>query len=173
MSEPELVVYENPEALAAGAAERIAHAAAESIASRGRFALCLTGGETPRRVYEILNRWRAPATQGPATQWSAAFDWSKSYFFFGDERFVPQDDDRSNYKMARDSLLQNAQIAADHVFQMPMLLPSPQQAAEDYERRTLRTFFGDVAWPAFDLVLLGMGEDGHIASLFPARRHSE
>ena len=131
MAQPELMICDDSEELAAGAAERISRAAAESIAARGRFTLCLTGGSTPRRTYTLLAR-----QQGPA-----AVDWSKTFLFFGDERFVPPDDDRSNYKMVRESLLQNAPIAADHVFAMPTHLASPQKAAEEYAR-TLKAFFG-------------------------------
>ena len=114
MAQPELMIYHDPEELAAAAAERISRAAAESIAARGRFTLCLTGGSTPRRTYTLLAR-----QQGPA-----AVDWSKTFLFFGDERFVPPDDDRSNYKMVRQSLLQNAPIAADHVFAIPTHWPA-------------------------------------------------
>ncbi len=156
MPRTELVICESPEKLAAGAAERISRAAAESIAARGQFTLCLTGGSTPRKAYTVLAR----------QQGSAAVDWSRTFLFFGDERFVPPNDQRSNYNMARESLLQNARIPADHVFAIPTQVPSPQQAAEEYAN-TLKTFFGDVAWPEFDLVLLGLGDDGHTASLFP------
>jgi len=157
MPQPELMIYQDSEELAAAAAERIRHAASESVAARGRFTLCLTGGSTPRRTYVIL------AGQQGAT----AVDWWKTFLFFGDERFVPPDDDRSNYKMVRESLLQNASISADHVFAIPTHLASPEQAAQQYAD-TLKTFFGaGVAWPEFDLVLLGLGDDGHTASLFP------
>ena len=157
MVHPELVIYQDSEQLAAAAAERISRAAAERIAARGRFTLCLTGGSTPRRTYTLLAR----------QQGAAAIDWSRTFLFFGDERFVPPDDDRSNYNMVRQSLLQNAAIAADHVFAIPTHLSNPQQAADEYAG-TLKTFFGDSsAWPEFDLVLLGLGDDGHTASLFP------
>ncbi len=156
MAQPELMICDDSEELATAAAERISRAAAEGIAARGRFTLCLTGGSTPRRTYTILAR-----QQGPAS-----VDWSKTFLFFGDERFVPPDDDRSNYKMVRQSLLQNAPVAADHVFAVPTQLSSPQKAAEEYAR-TLKAFFGGGAWPEFDLVLLGLGDDGHTASLFP------
>lgn len=157
MAHPELTIYDDPEKLAAGAAEFISRSAAESIAARGRFTLCLTGGSTPRKAYTLLAR----------QQGDAAVDWSRTFLFFGDERFVPPNDDRSNYNMVRESLLKNAPIAADHVFAIPTQVSSPQQAAEQYAN-TLKSFFGsDVAWPEFDLVLLGLGDDGHTASLFP------
>ena len=111
-------------------------------------------------------RRKEPTHFSPVGTGPAAVDWSKTFLFFGDERFVPPDDDRSNYKMVRQSLLQNASIAADHVFAIPTNWSSPQQAAEEYAR-TLKTFFGGVGWPEFDLVLLGLGDDGHTASLFP------
>ena len=174
MAGPELIIYQDPEELAAGAAERILRSAAESIAARGRFTLCLTGGSTPRKTYALLaeqhgsaagTRHISPDTELPAE--GEEYDlWPRTFLFFGDERFVPADDDRSNEKMFRESLLENAPIAADHVFAIPTYLPTPQQAAEAYAQ-TLKTFFGGVAWPEFDLVLLGLGEDGHTASLFP------
>lgn len=174
MAGPELIIYQDPEELAAGAAERILRAAAESIAARGRFTLCLTGGSTPRKTYALFaqqhgsaagTRHVSPDTELPAE--GEEYDlWPRTFLFFGDERFVPADDDRSNDKMVRESLLENAPIAANHVFAIPTYLPTPQQAAEAYAQ-TLKTFFGGVAWPEFDLVLLGLGEDGHTASLFP------
>jgi 6-phosphogluconolactonase len=173
MALAELLIYEDSEELAAAATERICRVAAESIAARGRFTLCLTGGSTPRKTYTILARQKCPACihHAPRDVMPHAereeYDfWPRTFLFFGDERFVPPDDDRSNYKMARDSLLQNAPIAADHVFAMPTHFASPQYAAEDYAR-TLKAFFGDVAWPEFDLALMGLGDDGHTASLFP------
>jgi 6-phosphogluconolactonase len=157
MPQPELLIYEDSEELAVAAAERICRAGKASVAAWGRFTLCLTGGSTPRRAYGILARQGCPA----------AVDWPRTFLFFGDERFVPLDDDRSNYRMVHESLLQNAPIAADHVFAMPTHLASPHDAAQQYAR-TLKTFFSaGVAWPEFDLVLLGLGDDGHTASLFP------
>jgi 6-phosphogluconolactonase len=156
-------VFPGPEELAAAAAEKIAQAARESIASRGRFALCLTGGSTPRRAYTIL----------AGQTGEAAVDWSRTYLFFGDERFVPRDDDRSNYKMVRESLLQNPAIPADHIYPIPTDLTTPQHAADEYARSLLAFFGNNVAWPAFDLVLLGLGDDGHTASLFPGARALE
>jgi 6-phosphogluconolactonase len=152
-----LIVYRDPEELAAAAAEQITAAARESIAARGRLTLCLTGGSSPRRADTIL----------AGAQGEAAIDWSRTYLFFGDERYVPHDDDRSNYKMVHDSLLQNPAIAADHVFAVATQWPTPRQAAEEYAADLQKLFGRDVAWPEFDLVLLGMGDDGHTASLFP------
>ena len=94
-------IFRSPEELAAAAAEQISLAARESISARGRFSLCLTGGSTPRRAYTIL----------AGQSGEAAIEWARTYLFFGDERFVPHDDARSNYKMVRDSLLQNPAIS--------------------------------------------------------------
>ncbi len=151
-----LMICRDLEELAAAAAEGISRAAAESIAARGRFTLCLSGGSTPRTTYATLAR-----RQGPA-----AIDWTRTFLFFGDERMVPPDDDRSNFKTVRESLLESAPVAANHVFPIRTHGPGAQQAAEDYSR-TLQTFFVGVAWPEFDLALLGLGDDGHTASLFP------
>ena len=183
MARPELTIYHDAEELAAAAAEQISRFAAESIAARGRFTLCLTGGHTPRRTYELLARERGAFDRRPFLETAVHEEggeilpdtvplaepvdiWPHTFLFFGDERFVPADDTRSNYNMVRQSLLRNAPLAADHVFPMPTDLAGAEYAAAAYAR-TLKTFFGDVAWPEFDLVLLGLGDDGHVAWLFP------
>jgi 6-phosphogluconolactonase len=145
-------VYDSPEELAQSAAREFAARASEAIGERGRFAVVLAGGSTPRATYEILAR-----------DYSDQIDWNDVHVFFGDERSVPPDDDDSNYKMARGSLLDHVPIGSVH--RMQGELP-PDEAAAAYEQ-DLRDFFGSDALPAFDLILLGTGDDGHTASLFP------
>lgn len=120
----------------------------------GRFSLALAGGSTPRRLYRVLveaYRERVP--------------WARLHLFWGDERYVPPDDPRSNYRLVRESLLEDAPIPAGNVHPMPTHLPDPGDAARAYEG-TLRAYFS-TSLPRLDLVLLGMGPDGHTASLFP------
>jgi 6-phosphogluconolactonase len=145
-------VYDSPEELAQSAAREFAARASEAIGERGRFAVVLAGGSTPRATYEILAR-----------DYSDQIDWNDVHVFFGDERSVPPDDDDSNYKMARGSLLDHVPIGSVH--RMQGELP-PDEAAAAYEQ-DLRDFFGSDSLPAFDLILLGTGDDGHTASLFP------
>ena len=145
-------VYANPEELAQAAAREFAARAAEAIDERGRFAVVLAGGSTPRATYELLAR-----------DYRDTIDWKEVHVFFGDERSVPPDDDDSNYKMARESLLDHVPIGSVH--RMQGELP-PDEAAEAYEQ-DLRDFFGSEHLPRFDLILLGTGPDGHTASLFP------
>jgi 6-phosphogluconolactonase len=155
----EIRIAKNADELAALAADLIGSAATTAVAQRGRFTLVLAGGRTPEKAYSLL--LAAPA--------AAPVPWSKTYFFFGDERFVPHDDPRSNYAMARDALLARAPIVADHVLPMPTDLVAPADCAVAYANDLAR-FFGaplSGAPPAFDLVLLGLGDDGHTASLFP------
>ncbi len=155
---PRLILCPDADQLALSAARSVAQIASESIRERGRFTVALAGGSTPQKTYRLLARDQA----------ALAVDWSKAYLFFGDERYVPPDDNRSNYKMAHDALLTVAPIPADHVFPMPTGRATPQQSAEEYAR-TLETFFGtrNGQMPVFDLILLGLGDDGHTASLFP------
>jgi 6-phosphogluconolactonase len=145
-------VYENPEGLAGAAAGEFAARAAEAIEERGRFTVVLAGGSTPKATYDILAR-----------DYAGRIDWSKVHVFFGDERSVPPDDDDSNYKMAREALLDHVPIGSVH--RMQGELP-PDDAAAAYEEE-LRGFFGPDELPKFDLILLGIGGDGHTASLFP------
>jgi 6-phosphogluconolactonase len=145
-------VYENPEELAEAAAREFAARAAEAIEDHGRFAVVLAGGSTPKATYEILAR-----------DYADRVDWSNVHVFFGDERGVPPDHEGSNYRMAREALLDH--VPAGSVHRMQGELP-PDEAAEAYEQE-LRDFFGSNELPRFDLILLGTGGDGHTASLFP------
>jgi 6-phosphogluconolactonase len=157
----EVAVYHDLEALAEAAAERFVALAAEAIAQRGRFSVGLAGGSTPRGLYSRL------ASPDEAMR----VEWEMVHIFFGDERCVPPDDADSNYRMARETLLNRVPIPRHCVHRLRGEI-DPQAAAEEYEA-TLRQFFaakGSGAGsgkPRFDLILLGMGENGHTASLFP------
>ena len=144
-------VYESPEKLAEAAARKFAAKAAEAIEERGRFAVVLAGGSTPRAMYGILAR-----------DYSDSIDWNKVHVFFGDERTVSPDHEDSNYRMAREALLDHVTVGSVH--RIKCELP-PDEAAAAYEEE-LREFFGEEL-PRFDLILLGIGSDGHTASLFP------
>ena len=150
MTGTQVQVYESPEELAREAARDFAEHAEAAVAERGRFAVALAGGSTPEATYRILAR-----------DYAGRDFWRSTYAFFGDERTVPPEDTDSNYRMAREALLDHVQIGG--VYRMKGEL-TPEMAAAEYER-DLQGFFGAV--PVFDLVLLGIGSDGHTASLFP------
>jgi 6-phosphogluconolactonase len=157
----QVIVCPDADALAERAAERIIDAAGRAVATAGRFTLALAGGSTPEKAYALL-------TRPPRVQ---RLPWDKTYLFFGDDRFVPHDDPRSNYAMAHRSLLAQAPIPAGQVFAIPMDRPTPAESAVEYGR-TLASFFSvtpGAGVPCFDLILLGMGDDGHTASLFPGK----
>jgi 6-phosphogluconolactonase len=145
-------IYSSSEELSAAAAREFAARAEEAIEERGRFAVVLAGGSTPETMYGILAR-----------DYIDQIDWSKVYVFFGDERSVPPHHDASNLKMASEVLLDHVPVA--NVHRIRGELP-PEEAARAYEEE-LRTFFGTEDVPRFDLILLGLGADGHTASLFP------
>jgi 6-phosphogluconolactonase len=147
-----LLVYETPEELAEAAARDFAARAEEAIDALGRFAVVLAGGSTPKATHEALAR-----------DYSGRLDWGRVHVFFGDERTVPPDHEDSNYRMAHEALLSRVPVGSVH--RMRGELP-PAEAAAAYEEE-LREFFGPDGVPAFDLILLGLGEDGHTASLFP------
>jgi 6-phosphogluconolactonase len=147
-------VWEDREALSHAAAAELAQVAANAVEARGRFDLALAGGSTPRRLYEIL-----------ASEYRERIDWSRTHLFWGDERYVPDSDPLSNCRMARKALIDPLGIAPGNVHPMPTSFADPEQAARAYEQ-TLRSHFGDGV-PQFDLVLLGMGPEGHTASIFP------
>jgi 6-phosphogluconolactonase len=146
---PDLVVAADVEALARVAADRVRVLAAAALAARGRFRLALAGGSTPRALYAELAR--APD-----------LDWARTELFFGDERCVPPDDPQSNFRMARETLFAPAGVPPENVRRLRGEEPDRDRAARDYEDA-----LGGVDGPPLDLVLLGMGADGHTASLFP------
>lgn len=147
-------VFADAEALARGAAALFAEAVSWAVAARGRASVLLAGGETPRRTYEVL-------AEEP---WRAAIPWEKIHFFWGDERCVPVDDPRSNQSLARASLLARVPVPAGHIHPIAGS-DAPEQVAAAYQSELERHFEGGP--PRFDLVFLGLGADGHTASLFP------
>jgi 6-phosphogluconolactonase len=151
--------FENAETLAQRVAAWVLDLAR---ANGGLFAISLSGGSTPRRLYELL------ATPDIASR----FPWSRVHWFWGDERFVPHDHRDSNYGMARAAFLSRVPVPADNIHAIPTEGLSPEQAAAAYEA-TLKRFYGaDTLAPSrqlFDLTLLGIGENGHTASLFPGQ----
>ena len=139
-----------PGALADAAAERLTVLIERAIAAQDRAVVALTGGTTPRAAYEVL--------ADPSRPWRHRIDWSRVHLFWGDERHVPPDDAESNFGMAHRALLQHVPVPADHVHRMRGELPDPAAAAAEYAGQ-----LPDV----FDVMLLGLGEDCHIASIFP------
>lgn len=148
-------VHDDAEALSQGAARWLTE---QARAARGKFAVSLAGGSTPRRIYELL-----------ASAERARFPWDRVHWFFGDERFVPHDDPDSNVRMVRETMFSKAPISAENIHPIAFA-KSPEAAARDYER-SLQAWYGeeklDPQRPLFDVVLLGLGDDGHTASLFP------
>ena len=145
-------IVASPEALASRAVELTVDAANAAIAARGRFTLSLTGGSTPEKAYSILAE--------------AKVDWSKTYLFTEDERDVPIDDPRSNFGLAKRTLIDRIDIPSGNVFPMVTTPGNPAAAASNYIDALRRLFPGE-AVPSFDMIHLGMGDDGHTASLFP------
>jgi 6-phosphogluconolactonase len=162
-SDYELVVLPSGAEVAAEGAKRFAELANAAIGHAGRFTVALSGGSTPRDLFQIL----------AAPPYRDAIDWSKVYIFFGDERCVPPDDPDSNYRMAYETLLSQVPIPTENVFRMRGEDP-PEEGAAEYANQ-LQEFFNlsqaggpsPENYPRLDLVLLGMGPDGHTASLFP------
>jgi len=148
-----MTIYRDPEALSHGAAELFVKAAAERVAASGRFTIALSGGSTPRRTYELL----------AAPPYRDRVPWAVVHVFWGDERCVPPDDERSNERLARQLLLDRVPVPAAQIHPMRGAA-DPAGAAAAYEA-LLRREIGDR--PGLDFVLLGLGDNGHTASLFP------
>ena len=160
-SQRDIHVYPTPQALVEAAAEHILHHARQAIAARDLFTLALAGGSTPKSLYAML----------AAPPFRSQLDWKKIRFFWGDERHVPPDHEDSNYRMAHEALLSHLPISTAQVHRVPSELPDVQTVADQYEAALREQFeVSEPDVPRFDLILLGMGPDGHTASLFPGTR---
>jgi 6-phosphogluconolactonase len=154
---PNIRTYPDDHRLAHAAAEHFVSVAASSIEARGRFSVALSGGSTPRPAYEQL----------ATSEFASRVDWPCVHVFWGDERCVPPDHTDSNYRMAREALIGHVPVPPANVHRIHGEI-EPSRAVAQYER-TLRKFFADTSHQSattFDLLLLGMGTDGHTASLF-------
>jgi 6-phosphogluconolactonase len=155
--QPEIRILETPAELFQAAADEFAEVANAAVQIQGKFTVALSGGSTPKGMFNLLTSERY-----------ASLPWSKIYFFWGDERYVPPDHSDSNYRMAYEALLSKVPVPKENVFRVLTEGKDADSAARAYEE-TLKTFFklrpGEV--PRFDLILLGLGPDGHTASLFP------
>jgi len=151
-----VLVFPNVEDLSRRVAEEFVRLAQQQIRARGLFRVALSGGSTPKTLYALL-----------AGSYSKEISWNLVHFFWTDERCVGPEHPESNYRMARETLLSRVPLPSINVHRIPTDAASPERVASMYEQ-LLRTFFKlqERSWPEFDLVLLGLGEDGHVASLF-------
>ncbi len=147
-------IFKSQQDIIATAAKMFAEAAQKAIQERGKFVVSLTGGTSPEALYNLL----------AAPPYRDSIDWSKLYIFWGDERWVPLTDDKSNGKMTDRTLLNKVPVPADHVHYMYADGQQPQDFAAAYEQSIRQVLGEDLS---FDLILLGMGPEGHTASLFP------
>lgn len=152
---PEIRIFNDLENLSHAAANLFVAKAAESISGRDHFMVALNGGSTPTRLFQLLG-----------TDFRDQVDWSKIHIFWGDERCVPPDDAGSSYGQARDVLLSHVPISDSNIHRIRGEL-GPAEASKEYSLVLKRFATPPPEWPRFDLIYLGMGEDGHTASLFP------
>jgi len=155
---PDIRIARDGQEWARDAAALILRVSEQAIRSNGRFLVALSGGSTPRTLYQTLN----------TPEWKGRFDWQKTVFLFGDERCTPPDYPESNFGMAQSALFQPLGIRPDHIYRIKGEHEDPASAAKEYEE-ALRNLTHCAApeLPRIDLILLGLGEDGHTASLFP------
>ncbi|MBX7245125.1 MAG: 6-phosphogluconolactonase [Candidatus Sumerlaeaceae bacterium] len=158
----EIHVYPTAEETVQSAAALVLRIASNAVAQRGLFTVALAGGATPRALYSLL---------ADNFRYRGGMPWASTQFFWSDERPVPPDHEASNYRMAHESMLSKVRVAMKQLHRMRGEDPDPDAAAAAYEAE-IKTFFGDFGTiennlPRFDLILLGLGTDGHTASLFP------
>ncbi|MBL7768967.1 MAG: 6-phosphogluconolactonase [Flavipsychrobacter sp.] len=151
----QLHIFPNAEAVASEAAHFIVHRIREVLNRQDRFTICLSGGSTPKRLHQLL-------AEDPL---KSQVDWSKIHVFWGDERYVPLEDERNNARMAYDTLLNRVNIPEEQIHIMRTDFDSPADSAAAYEK-ILHQYF-DNQPHSFDLLILGMGDDAHTLSLFP------
>ena len=160
-SQRDIHVYPTSQALLEAAAQHLLDHARQAIETRNSFTIALAGGSTPKGLYAML----------AAPPFRSQLDWTKIRFFWGDERHVPPDHADNNYRMAHEALLSRVPISMTHVHRVPSELPDAQTVADQYEAVLRKQFdLSEPDSPRFDFILLGMGPDGHTASLFPGTR---
>lgn len=158
----EVRILPDAAAIARRTAERLVDIASDAVRERGSFEFVLSGGSTPKALYNLLVNNAKIRAQVP---------WEKMHVFFGDERPVKPDDPQSNYRMAFETFLSKSPLAPGQISRIKAEMPTAQDAAKDYEQELRRHFhLQDGQFPRFDLVLLGMGNEGHVASLFPGTK---
>ncbi|MBK5280641.1 MAG: 6-phosphogluconolactonase [Nitrospiraceae bacterium] len=155
---PEIRISHDSRTWAAAAAELVHTVGQEAMRENGRFLIVLSGGTTPETLYRTLS----------SPPFADRFDWSRTAFFFSDERLVPPDDPQSNYALAKKTLFTPLKVTPSQVYRMAGESRDPQAAAHEYEQQLrCATKTSPSTHPTLDLMLLGLGEDGHTASLFP------
>lgn len=161
--DPQVRIFSSAEELFRASAEKFCEIGKRSIREHGRYAVALSGGSTPKGLHQQL-----------ATTFASELPWDKVFFFWGDERHVPPDFPESNFRMAKETLLSKLPIPHNHIFRMPGEIPDANQAAGLYEQ-ALTDFFcpGAGNFPRLDFILLGVGPEGHTASLFPGTKAVE
>jgi 6-phosphogluconolactonase len=166
MNQESRQVYRDADDLAYAAAVNLLGLARKAISERGVFTLALSGGSTPKKLY----------TQLATNPEFCDFPWDRTHLFFGDERHVPPDDKESNYLMTKSTLMTSGRVPEAHLHRVRAELPAADEAAAGYETE-MRCFFTEErclnGFPRFDVILLGMGPDGHTASLFPGSKGLE
>jgi 6-phosphogluconolactonase len=150
-------ILATPEDLARAAAELFVARSSEAVADRGSFTIALSGGSTPKLLYQLL--------ADPHEPFREQVSWPSIHFFWTDERHVPPDHAESNYRMTNEAMLSHVPVARDNVHRVMSENPDAEEAAKDYEQTLLRIV--SERPPRLDLILLGVGTDGHTASIFP------
>ncbi|HZQ91285.1 MAG TPA: 6-phosphogluconolactonase [Terriglobales bacterium] len=154
----QIIALPDAPAVARRAAEMIVHDASEAIAAREQFLFVLAGGTAPRPTYEQLAK----------PECSSRVDWKRTHVFWGDERYVPPTDPQSNFRMCNETLVRHVPLSESNVHRVPTEVSPADAAASAYEQEVRRvTGTAEREWPRFDVVLLGLGTNGHTASLFP------
>lgn len=155
---PEIRVVEDPQELAQVAADEFKQLANDAVESKGSFNVALSGGSTPKAMFDLFS----------SDPYRATIPWFETHFFWGDERHVSPDDDDSNYRMTKEHLLSKIPILLENIHRVEAENPDAKQVAANYQKHLQQYFnLSETEIPQFDLVFLGMGDDGHTASLFP------
>lgn len=155
-------ILSNLDAIAKGAAQEVVQSATMAVSEKGSFTVALSGGSTPKALYSLLATDAALRAQLP---------WDKMYLYFGDERNVGPDHADSNFRMATETMLSKVPLKPEQVFRIKGEYKDTEKAAQEYEQALRASFkVGEGQFPRFDLVLLGMGNEGHTASLFPGTK---